>query len=485
MAGIGFRIQKLIDNPKTFSSFMRGYLYSSMIAAGPMLVIVSTIALTNYFTNQFLPFGQPKFVLGLIVYSYGFSILGSAPFLFVVMRYLSDKFFEKHALTITPTYITSLEVILSIQAVIGFLFLTQLPELSLGLRWLLFIQYLAITGIWVSLVFLSLARDYKSVFMALFAGIAIAIPTMFFLGKTYGLSGFIKGFALGQITTFIILNYRIIVEFGLDISHDYGFYLYFRRYPYLCLIGIAYYVGLWVDRFVFWSSNEGESIRPFLRISTLYDVPMFYAFLTIVPAMGLFLIQLETSFFKSIRGYFSSIRNREPLSFIRKRHDILIDNLTTNLEIYVIIQGIITGFVLLFAVQIGGVLLLTPQQLGIFRIGVFGAFIQFGFIIIFNLLFYFECQREIFLLTLLYLFTNSIFTAITLYIGLPAYGFGYAAANFVTLFSAILVLNSKVKNLHYNVFMKTPITTPKFEFESERVRRQLPDPSDITDRQAF
>ncbi|MBI2500358.1 MAG: hypothetical protein HYW02_02595, partial [Deltaproteobacteria bacterium] len=104
---------------------------------------------------------------------------------------------------------------------------------------------------------------------------------------------------------------------------------------------------------------------------------------------------------------------------------------------------------------------------GIFRIGVLGAFLLMGFLMVVTILFYFDAQREVLGLTILYCLSNGLLTFLTLTIGLPAYGFGNAAASFLSLMIGFFLLDYRVKTLPFWTFMRQPILLPKYQFESE------------------
>ena len=122
---------------------------------------------------------------------------------------------------------------------------------------------------------------------------------------------------------------------------------------------------------------------------------------------------------------------------------------------------------ILFAPQIADLFKLSPAQVGIFRVGILGAFMQMGMIMIINLLFYFDAQLDAVLITLLFMICNAVFAQVTLYLGLPAYGFGYTCASFLSLLIGFFVLDRRIRFMSYWTFMRQPVVIPKFKLESE------------------
>lgn len=471
MAGIGFRLQKLLAS-ESYSSLVRAYLYSAIIASGPLLVVVFLLAIVKTFIQSRLGYDEATLFQGIIVYSFAFSLLGTGPILYVVTRYLADKYYLKQMETFTPTYLSTLLIVFVVQSLAA-LPLLRILEIPFNAKWAVLCLYLSINGIWIAMIFLSAAKSYLWIVMAFGLGSAVGVTASLLLGTTGGLSGFLFGYTLGQVLTFLLLTARIISEFGYSFPYDFGVAGYFRKYPYLVLVGLFYYLGLWIDKMIFWYSAEGQRVGAGIYLFSDYDTPMFLAFLTIVPSMAFFLIQMETSFAQRYAAYYRGVRNRAPLGKLLQRKSELMENLTLNFQKYVIFQGFFSSLAIFFIYRIAEGFHLDPYQMGVFRIGILGAFLQMGFMMILNIFFYFDFQKEVFWVTFVYFFFNTIFTLASRKIGLPAYGFGYTAAGFVTVVFAFVLLNKRLKNLDYWTFMRQPILIPRFKLEKEAVPHPL------------
>ena len=472
MAGIGFRLQKLLSG-ESYTELVKAFLYSSFIVSGPMLVVILSLALINQATEVRLTIEEKNLMMGLVVYIYAFSMVGVGPILYVVTRYLADMYYLKKVETFAPTYMAALQLVFAYQLVIGIAFLTILP-LTLMEKWIVLSLYLMINGVWVAMVFLSAARHYNWIFAAYAIGAVMGIGTAMAIGRSVGFTGFLAGYTVGQGICFGILTFRIFKEFGFDGSTDYGFLKYFRQHYYLALVGLCYYLGIWADKVLFWFSPGGKIITTGIRILPDYDTPMFLSFLTIIPSMAFFLVQMETSFVKYFRAYYDSIRNREDLQTIRACKDVMILNLTQQFQKFVLFQGLFSGVIILSIYEIAEAFFLNPYQIGIFRIGILGAFLLMGYAMIINILFYFDFQKDVFYLTLLFLVSNVALTWWTLKIGLPAYGFGFAGASFISVLAGVLLMDYRIKDVYYYTFMKQPIIVPHFKLEAEWVKPVSP-----------
>ena len=466
MAGIGFRLQKLLAG-ESYTDLVRAYFYSTLITAGPLLVVMLALVVIKTVTQFRLSLEERNLVMGLIVYIYAISMVGVGPFVYVVTRYLADKVFLKQMDVLTPTFLSVIKIVFLGQSLFMIPFLFYFP-FSPSLRWTLWCLDLSVSGIWIAMIFLSAARSFAWIGMAYNIGALVGIGWAYLLSfREAGLSSFLVSFTLGQAVIFFILTFRVFREFGFRGYNDFGFLLYFKRHPYLILIGFFYNLGIWVDKFQFWFSPQGEDIGKGLRVFLNYDTPMFLAFLTVVPSLAFFLVQMETSFMRKYQAYYESVRQRESLALIRENLKSMSDNLASHFQKFVLFQGFLSSLTILFVYTLADVFYLNPLQVGIFRIGIVGSFLFIGYVMILNILFYFDFQKEIFWVVFVFFILNVIFTYGSLLLGLPAYGFGYTIASFGTLLFGFAILNSRLKHLNYWTFMKQPVLVPKFQFESE------------------
>ncbi len=466
MAGIGFRLQRLITG-ESYSDLVRAYFYSSVITSGPMIVVMAALAVINRVAMVRLSIEESRLFLSLLLYAYSFSMIVVSPMVYVVTRYLADKYYLKEIETFTPVYLSTLEILFAVQTLLSVFFLSHL-QLSLEAKIALYLLYLSISAIWMAMIFLSAAQSYLWIVIAFLGGGIIGTLASYFWGRFQGFNGFLMGYTVGQFVTFFILTLRIFREFGYESTGDYGFILYFKRYPYLILIGLCYYLGIWIDKFIFWYSDQGEELIPLIHIAPNYDTPMFFAYLTVVPSLAFFVVQMETSFMGTYQDYYKTIRQRAGLDIITQKRNVIVRTLTKHFKKFALFQGIISGMVIALIYPITEALHINPYQLGTFRIAILGSFLLMGLVMIINILFYFEFQKEIFWITLIYIVTNSSLTYATLKWGsFASYGFGYTLAAFVSVVIGFYIMDHRLHHLNYYTFMNQPVLVPKYKFEEE------------------
>jgi polysaccharide biosynthesis protein PelG len=461
MAGIGFRLQKLVSG-ESYTDLIKAYAFSSIIASGPMLIVIFSLSVVHGMGKAWMGPDEAQYFIGIAVYCFAAAMLGLGGPLNIVTRYLADHYFHQNFEVFTPTFLSAFEFVIVLQSIPACAFLYHAPILFHE-KWLILICFLLINGIWLAMAFLSAAKSFMAIVFAYVLGGVASILSGMVLGPLGGFTGVLAAFTLGQAVTFFYLLYRLFREFGYTTSHNFDFMAYFLQHPYLFAIGTLLNLGVWMDKFIMWSSPLSERLGPYLYAAPDYDTPIFLAFVCVVPSMAFFLIQMETSFARAYTTYFRSISNRQDWETILHNKEDMLHVITQNFQKFIIFQGLISGCAILLVFDIAEILALNTYQLGIFRIGLLATFLQMGFSMFLNIYFYFDFQREAFWVTLAFCASNAVFTVLSLQGGHTMYGFGFAGACCVGLLLSFIVLDRKLIRLDYWTFMGQPIMIPKFE----------------------
>jgi uncharacterized membrane protein len=86
-------------------------------------------------------------------------------------------------------------------------------------------------------------------------------------------------------------------------------------------------------------------------------------------------------------------------------------------------------------------------------VDVVGAALQVVLLGILNILFYLDQRRAVVVLTATLPLSNIVFTAITLQLGAPWFGYGFALAMLLTVLIGLWILHRKLDVLEYQTFM--------------------------------
>jgi uncharacterized membrane protein len=457
MAGIGFTLRRMLQEGG-FAGPLKALSYAMVISAGPWLASSATLAILG--AQSSLPEGSHdhKVFLAIVSYIFAFSLIAVGAVHMVASRYLADRLYEDRWEAFAPAFSRLAAPLLGAQALIAAGFLYFVP-LGFFEKLAALIGYLAVTGTWLSMVFLSAAKDYRAIVSAFVGGFALSVIGGILGSRFYGLAGQLIGFTSGFWLVFLILLGRVRHEFGLPQAEAEGLGDYFKRFWPLAVTGLAYNVGIWIDKILFWFHPEaGEQVCGPLHVAPVYDNAMFMAYLTIIPAMGMFLLRVETDFYDAYRGYFAAIAAHARLADLARLKAEMATTLWRNLILVLKVQAPLTIGAILFAPEVMGGLKLQWLSIFVFRFGALGSILHVLHLMVLILLLYLEFRMEAMAVALTFALSNTLLTLLSFAGGPGVYGVGYAASCALTLFAGLALLARSFEKLEYHVFMRQPLT---------------------------
>jgi uncharacterized membrane protein len=373
-------------------------------------------------------------------------------------RYLADRLYEGHWEYFSPAFAQLLAPLMLLQGVVGlaFMLLTHLPTPVVVMAVML---YLAVNGTWVAMIFLTAAKDFRTIVAAFVLGFLLSVWGGIVGGARWGLAGQLGGFTAGYVLTFFVLVARIKWEFGLPLRLADGLGPQLRRFWPLAVTGWSYNLAIWIDKIMFWYHPEaGEQIAGPLHVAPVYDNAMFLAYVTIVPALGMFLLRVETDFYDAYRAYFSAISAHDSLASLRAAKQEMGVTLVRNLGLLLKVQAPVTLAAIVFAPELINHLHLTWLAVFVFRFGAIGSMLHVAHLMILILLLYLDFRLDAMFLGLVFLASNWFFTLLSFAGGLPFWGLGYAFASAFTLGIGLVLLWRALRDLEFHVFMRQPLT---------------------------
>lgn len=458
MAGIGFKLQKLLTGDD-YTSTVKAFGFSTIITAGPFLITALLIAFIQLISHKALTERGMAYMQSLITYCYAFSLVTVGPSFLVLTRSVADEYYRGHVTNFTASFFSAYLLNLLVWSPVVLWFFSGL-SVDWDMRLSAYLLYALAMGIWLAMVFLSAAQDYWAVTRAFLWGLAASLIAAWFLGSTRGLAGYFQGFVVGQAVILASLVAQLIKEFGYWEPRDHHWLRYFKLHPRLALIGFFYNFGIWVDKFLFWASPEGDWLDGRLRYCPVYDSPMFYAYVTILPSMVYFFLLVETDFFHKYHDYFSAIQAQEGMAALERRRQSIVRSLRFSLKKVITAQSLTSLAALLLVPWIVEVVRMDPLQMNVLRLGIFASFCQAGALILQNILLYFDHQEEALRVSGLFCVANALFTNLSLRYGLPVFGYGTAIASMLAMALAVYYLNERLRLLHYWTFIRQPFPSP-------------------------
>jgi uncharacterized membrane protein len=453
MAGIGFELRKLLGRTNYVNIF-QAYAVAGIISSGPWIISILGIFIIGLLTidNTLDVYFVGKFQVS-ITYLIACSLILTGPFQFMISRYIADRHYENNYEVILPNILGVMLLVTVVSGLAGLISTSLLIESSYIYKILLIIGFVILSNIWILVLLLSALKEWKSIVAAFFIGYTVTVVAAYFL-SVYQEEGLLAGFILGHAILLLCLLRLITNHYSANKLLAFEFLSTKHVYYILALTGLIYNTGIWADKFLFWfNPDTSEKAEGFLRYSPIYDLPIFIAYLSIIPGMAVFLLRIETDFVEKYQEFYNAINESGTLDEIKR--------LKSNM-IYAIKQAVyeilkVQGMTIIILIGTGEHLLklLSIQEVYIplLSICLIGVGVQVVFMSILNIIFYFDQRALAFKLTALFLISNVTLTTITQYLGPAYYGYGFVLSLTLSSIVGFLVLSKKLDVLEYETYM--------------------------------
>lgn len=455
MAGIGFKLRNIFEKD-TYLDNLRGLVFSSSIAAGPIFFTIFCLALLSVLARPILTHEELAIFQITIVYIFAFSLVSTGATQLIITRSLSDLIFERQYDRILPAFTGVICLTAGLQTVIG------LPVLIFwNIAWnyklTAFMLFIVVACIWQLMVFLSAVKNYQTVLWAFVSGLGVSLLLAPVMGRMFGLAGFIHGYAVGQVMLMFILLARVVIEFRSPAPPEFRFLEYVKKMPELVIIGLCYNIGIWIDKMIFWFSPMGENVHSILYTYSDYDAATFLAYLTVIPSYTYFLVKIETEFAGHFWSFFHAILSKQPFKEITSNRGKIARVMRESLSGMIKLQGSITAVCLFFTKDLARAFHLTVAGQLIFQKVVVAVFLQTLLLTVKIFMLYFDMRKATQSVVVTFLLSNVILSVASLGLNAHFFGYGYLFACLLALAQAYYLLDRHVKHLEYYTFVSQPI----------------------------
>lgn len=454
MAGIGFELRKILKRDNLLS-MLQAYGYAAVVGAGSWVLSIVGILIIGVLSYSIV---VPKFLIVQfqvsVTYAIAASLIFTGPFQLAFTRFTSDRLFEKRDGVILRNFhgvvlaVTAAGGALGLLAVI-FLF----PQQSVLYRVLLLAAFVLLCNIWIATIFLSGMKQYREIVWLYLFGYAFTVGFALLL-RGYNLEGLLAGYVAGQALLLIGMMALIVRNFRADSFISFEFFDKRLRYPTLMWVGLFYNLGVWIDKFLFWTNPDtSQHIIGPLRASLIYDLPVFLAYLSIIPGMAIFLLRMETDFVECHDGFYRAVRSGGSLETIEEYRNGMVETIRLGIFEIVKIQTIAALLLFVIGEQTLKWLGISTLYLPLLYIDVIAAGLQVVLLGVLNVFFYLDKRRIVLGLCLVLVTCNALFTLVSLKLGPAFYGYGFAVAVLVTVLAGFVLLSRKLDVLEYETFM--------------------------------
>ncbi len=455
MAGIGFALRKL-SNREDLSSIVSGFILSAIVAAGPWVLTTVGLLIVSYSSMGYFSRVRDYLLFrSLVTFSFAGTLILVSLIQLPATRFIADRFFEMKFSDNRSIYLTVIGVTLLFGIPIAGLMVFSL-DLPNAVRLASFNLMIVLMLLWVTTALVSTLHDYGAVGFAFFAGsLASVFGTL--LGARYGaVSGALLGYLMGQGLIVTLLAARIFVEFPGKIFWNRTFVRFLRHKTSLVLLGFVMTLGIWIDKIIYWYAPGSDKVSGFIHINRIYDIGMFFALLTVIPTLALFVFYFETGFYERYRHVFVLLEGKRPFFEILEAKEQMVRFIRRGLGYILKIQGAVTFMVVLNGEGLLRFFHADLMALPVFRMGSLGGLCQVILTMEFTLLLYFNQQNKVERLAWLLLLSNGGLTFLSIMISPRLEGFGYLTACLVSAVYGYFLLDRGVVDFEFTVFMKPP-----------------------------
>lgn len=462
MAGIGFELKKLFKDKSAFG-YAKTYAYTAVVTVGPFLLAVLLLLVLQLLLKEGeVPYAFRMVYQCSIVYALVFSQILSSGFSMIITRFVADQLYAGQEEYILPSLHCMVVVALACGAPVAILFLWSSP-LDFLLKALTYVLYLTMIVIWIQAVYLSALKDYRKILLAYAIGVGIAIlaGVVVVWQGVYLVEGMLGAACLGVGVIAMILqwqlqrffpwraqqvSYRQIMAAWLDYKELFG-------------VNFFYTLGLFLPNFLFWFGRDSQLIAWTYRVAPEYDMATFFALLTVLPAMIMFVVATELSFYDKYIVYFQRIvgkGNFQEISEARKDMlQVLWSELRHLMEFQLCFSLLFLALGSYWLPKVGG----SYRVIEIYTILVLAAYCISMMQSVLILLLYFEDRRGALLVTSLFAAGSFIFNLLSVLGDASGNtdGFGVFAAAFAALVYALRRLRYYTDRIDYFVFCTQPV----------------------------
>jgi uncharacterized membrane protein len=454
MAGIGFELRKLLRRDSYFS-LLQTYAYAGIISSGPWILSIIAVIVIGVIA---VPFVIPNVLIAQfqtsITYLIAFSLIFTGFVQLAYTRYSADRIFEKEHFRLLPNLNGLLLVVTACGGLTSFpLAFTLFPATSLVFRLLFATTFVTLCCVWVGAILLSGLKAYKAILVNFALGYGCSLGLSLFM-RAWGLEGLMLAFATGQFVLLMGMLFVVSRNYPSQSFIEFDFLRPGRIHLSLVFIGFFYNLGIWADKFVFWFHPfTGTPVIGPLNASEIYDLPVFLAYLSILPGMAVFLVRMETDFVEYYDRFYDAVREGGSLSYIREMKDEMVRMAREGIYDIIKVQATATIAVFLMGRTLLEMAGIPVVYLPLLYIDVAAAGFQVVFLGILNVYFYLDRRGRALFLTMLFTAANCLLSLVSIIFGPFFYGYGFAVSLCITILCGMFLLDRDLEWLEYETFM--------------------------------
>jgi uncharacterized membrane protein len=423
------------------------FLTGVAVTSGPWLLTTLALVLVRATAaSDAVGVGQAEQIITIV---YALAIVLSAPIDIIVSRYAADRVYEGRRDMIAAPLARVLAMALVGFAVVGIVAMAILgPPLELAVPGVMLAS--VVGGQWLLLSAAGGLSSPSIILRAFAFGAPTSVIAALALSRSgvLGPAGHLVGFAFGQTITLAMLLVGTFRALPAEEAEHAAIGPAFRAYWLLALSALAFHGGLWVDKLLVWALLGGTTASGYAAAAAV-------AWLSVVPACAYLFVQVETTFHRRFRHFYTSLHAGATLGDLDQRADALHVEVERTLRGTAMVQVCVT----LPCLMAAG---LAARKLGLSDIGadalpwlLIGAAPQVIALSATLLLYYFDYRASALAAAATQLVVNAVATAAVNAAGGPL-GAGYAIGCLVACAVSVALLERRMGRLVERTFQEQP-----------------------------
>jgi polysaccharide biosynthesis protein PelG len=455
LAGIGFSLRALAKD-RSFTGLVRYYGAASMLSSGPWLVSIFALMFVGFVGHAIgaAPAAVTRFQVA-VTWMFAFSLLLASPLTLYLTRFVSDLMYARREALVFPTLVGALSVMSVVAGGFGLALSPAFDDASLLVRVLLCLGFVLLCDIWLAVVVLSGLREHQRVTRSFALGYAVTLGGSALFGR-HGEEGLLTAFVLGHAVLLGRALAHVAERLPAQLRVSWTLFKVRQRYENLIVIGLVSTLATWLDKLMFWLHPlTSHGVLGPLRASEVYDLPLFLAYLLIVPGMSVFLVRIETDYAEVHAAFFEAVEAGATLRRLESLHAELVQAARRALNAIFKAQAITFAVSAAAGRELLSAFGLSQLHYPLFLIDAAGVSMQVFLLAAMSLLFYLDRRSLVLRLSLVLCVLSGLGTWLSLRLGAAYYGYGFAAAVTLTSVIAVALLDRVFRKLVRDTFMRT------------------------------
>lgn len=453
MAGIGFELKKIL-NKRSLLSVVEAYGLAGIIGSGPWVIsILALLCIGMISVSMRTSADVIVQFLVIVTYLMAGSLIISGLFQLLLTRFISDLIFAEQEQRIVANLFGAMLVTTIIGAIVAVSLLLFAPTISMPTKITICMSFLLLCNQWLAIIFLSGMKEYYQIFFTIMASYMLMVLLTFLINPD-SLFGLMLIFTICQAILTFIFIFSIVRGFPPKTLVLFEFLNRKSTFYSLLFCGFFYNLGVWLDKFVFWFRDEtSHRVIDFFKASYIYDVPIFIAYLAIVPGMAVFMLKMETDFADKCLNFYAAVRKGASYKKIVTLKNDMTEACQASIYYIFKVQGITCVLLLFFAKDLLILLGIDVSYLHLLYVDIVGVSLQVVVMAILNVMYYLDKRYEALALTIFMAMLNFALAHLSINLGPMFYGYGFAVTMMLTTIIGMVLLDRQFTTLEYKTFM--------------------------------